>query len=132
MPFPASALCFLSGLPSKTVGQKLRFLGCVTAYDTSAGVLTLQHPYQPQPTARRIHVYARVNVDLVLERLTAEQTTVGAWVNVVGYMTSIVDASEVHVQAVLLWSAGPLDLQGYERNLESLLSTCSTGSSTGT
>ncbi|CAK7209585.1 hypothetical protein SBRCBS47491_000493 [Sporothrix bragantina] len=125
---PASELCFLSDLPTKLAGQKVRFLGCVTAYDMAVGVLTLQHQYQSQPTAHRIDVRAHVNIDLVLERLTAEQTSVGAWVNVMGYISDIKDGGDVHVQALLLWSAGPLNLQEYERQLVSMLgSNTSTG-----
>ncbi|CAK7234777.1 hypothetical protein SCUCBS95973_009049 [Sporothrix curviconia] len=118
---PASELCFLSDLPMKAAGTKVRFLGCVTAYDMAVGVLTMQHQCQRQPTAHRIEVHARVNIDLVLERLTAEQMTVGAWVNVMGYMTNVDDSSDVHVQALLLWSAGPLDLQAYEQQVGSML-----------
>lgn len=62
----------------------------------------------------------------MLERLTAEQMSVGAWVNVMGYVTGgtvgATAAPDVHVQALLLWSTGPLDLQAYERQLEAMLS----------
>jgi hypothetical protein len=62
-------------------------------------------------------------VQLVLEKIGAEQTRIGEWVNVIGYVTSVSaslagksarhDGPSVHVQALLLWSAGPLDVQKY-------------------
>ncbi|KAL1910285.1 hypothetical protein Sste5344_003901 [Sporothrix stenoceras] len=156
-PAPASETCFLSSLPGKSVGQKVRFLGCVTDYDPIAGVLTLQHQYQPAAASTSTSasttpsgaiapslagsVHARVNVDLVLERLTAEQMTVGAWVNVMGYVTEAPEAAaaaiagvannrrrravpptSANIQAILLWSTGPLDVQAYERQLSEMLS----------
>ncbi|KIH87913.1 hypothetical protein SPBR_05368 [Sporothrix brasiliensis 5110] len=145
----ASEICFLSSLPAKITGQKVRFLGCVTDYDPITGVLTLQHPYQPPTpsTGSGTHVpahavRARVNVDLVLKGLTAEQTTVGAWVNVMGYVTGhtapTTTASDrgrgpacVDVQALILWSTGPLDVQAYERQLDAML-TMRTGTVAGT
>lgn len=94
-------------------------------------MLTLQHQYQPSTTdaSSASSVRARVNVDLVLERLTAEQMTVGAWVNVMGYVTGVHtkargsrSSTSVDVQALLLWSTGPLDVQAYERQLGGMLS----------
>ncbi|CAK7565312.1 MAG: hypothetical protein SEPTF4163_003226 [Sporothrix epigloea] len=117
---PASRLCFLSDLKTRK-SQKVRFLGCVTEYDMAAGILTMQHQFHGKPTAHRIDVRARVRIDLVLERLTAEHISVGAWVNVMGYVTDVLDTGDVHVQAVLLWSTGPLDLQEYERQLSSMI-----------
>lgn len=71
---------------------------------------------------------ALVDVQLVLERLGAEQTRVGEWVNVIGYITlgsgaaagrgSVVKGSTVHIQALLLWSAGPLDIQQYQISVQ--------------
>jgi hypothetical protein len=72
-----------------------------------------------------------VDVQLVLERLGAEQTRIGEWVNVIGYITRISkdsagaavsrpEVSMVHVQALLLWSAGPLDIQQYQLSVQAL------------
>lgn len=68
--------------------------------------------------------------------------TVGAWVNVMGYVTEAKEAAEaaaagngrsapsrrrgppttaVNIQAILLWSTGPLDVQAYERQLSEML-----------
>jgi len=68
-------------------------------------------------------------VDLVLERLGPQETRVGEWVNVVGYITSIHPPDDrkrpsdrggpmVHVQALIIWSAGSLDVQRYEASVD--------------
>ena len=69
-------------------------------------------------------------MDLVLARLGSEQTRVGEWVNVLGYITSVPSVGTkpldgprrptVGVQALLLWSAGPVDVQRYEASVQSL------------
>lgn len=107
----------------------------VTSYATASGQLTLQHQF-PKPA----EVLALVDVRLLLEKLTAEQTTVGEWVNVIGYINSPPSApvkksikcknsvSLVHVQALMLWSAGSLDIGRYEMCLANM----PTGSEPGT
>lgn len=69
---------------------------------------------------------ALVDVRLLLEKLTAEQTSVGQWVNVIGYIAvssaqSVkqhskrkLESPTVCIQALMLWSAGPLDIGRYE------------------
>ncbi|EFX01158.1 hypothetical protein CMQ_6100 [Grosmannia clavigera kw1407] len=96
----------------------------VMSYAVAPGVLTLRHEY-PQASRDR----ALVDVRLLLETLTANQVQVGEWVNVIGYVNRIVPAQstkfptreakckDVHVQALILWSTGPLDIQDYERCL---------------
>ncbi|KAK4203243.1 CST complex subunit Ten1 [Triangularia verruculosa] len=120
-PLP-SQLCLLSSLRQKDVGDKVRFLGCVTSYSTVSGILTLQYRGSEDDQLS----FAAVDVNLVLESLGAEQTRVGEWVNVIGYVTST-DSKElgdknpaVEVQATLLWSASPLNLQKYEASVKAL------------
>jgi hypothetical protein len=94
----------------------------VTSYSTATATLTLDHDF-PRDT----NVSALVDMRLLLETLTTEQTRVGEWVNVVGYITSESIATKskgarrwpkkVHIQALLLWSAGSMDLQRYEKCL---------------
>jgi hypothetical protein len=77
-------------------------------------------------------VTAVADVKLLLGKLHHEQTAVGSWVNVIGYVkakskrkrstTSTRHTDEgdaetwvVHVQAVMLWQTGPLDVQLYEK-----------------
>ncbi|CAP72813.1 uncharacterized protein PODANS_2_2430 [Podospora anserina S mat+] len=120
-PLP-SQLCLLSSLSQKDIGDKVRFLGCVTSYSTESGVLTLQY----RGSEDRQLTFASVDVNLVLQSLKAEQTRVGEWVNVIGYVTST-DSKKlgdtnpvVEVQATLLWSAGPLNLEKYEASVQAL------------
>ncbi|KAH7148682.1 CST complex subunit Ten1 [Dactylonectria macrodidyma] len=121
-PLP-SRLHLLSNLPSQPVGDKVRFLGCVTSYSTALGCLSLGHVYP-----RGTDVTVLVDVNLILESLTSEKTRVGEYVNVIGYITSKQaphvpdtphpEAAQVLVQALMLWSTGPMDIQTYEKTFE--------------
>ena len=127
-PLPTS-LVFLSALPSLPTGHKVRFLGCVTKYRVATGILELQHVYPPLPNISPI---ALVDVNLLLESLKREDTLVGEWVNVIGYVegneantplkkTSTMvanSAPHVRVQAIMLWPARTVKLGEYERVLE--------------
>ena len=131
-PLPTT-ITFLAHLPSHPQGTKVRFLGCVTKYDLSTGVLELQHAYPP---AYDISVIAVVDVNLLLENLKREDLVVGAWVNVVGYVEEVINKREnakhmngnmgqggisrvdlLKVQAIMLWSAGGINIGEYERAL---------------
>ncbi|TDZ26370.1 hypothetical protein C8034_v001716 [Colletotrichum sidae] len=120
-PLP-SQLCLLSDLPSKSPADKVRFLGCVASYSTSSAVLKLEHRFPQQSS-----VSAWVDVKLLLGTLKSEQIRVGEWVNVVGYVTSPTgtrakgttrEPHNVGIQALMLWSAGPLDIQRYETSFQ--------------
>ncbi|KAH7262135.1 CST complex subunit Ten1 [Fusarium tricinctum] len=118
-----SQLYLLSNLPALPIGKKVRFLGCVISYSTSSACLSLAHLY-PKDT----NVTTSVDVSLLLESLTAEQTRVGEFVNVIGYITEqkitrdtkppCQESQQVCVQAIVLWSTGPMDLQKYEKLLD--------------
>ncbi|KAJ4423599.1 hypothetical protein N0V82_001766 [Gnomoniopsis sp. IMI 355080] len=107
-PLP-SQLTLLSSLPS------------VTSYSMVSAQLTLQHNFP-----KTSEVTAVVDVRLLLEKLDAEKTAIGQWVNVIGYISASPpkpaskirkagkDAVAVHIQALMLWSAGPLDIRQYE------------------
>ena len=131
-PLPTT-ITFLAQLPTHPQGTKVRFLGCVTKYDLSTGVLELQHTY---PTTFDTMVVALVDVNLLLENLKREDIVVGAWVNIVGYIEEIMNKKEkvrvldgnmgqgriprvdlVKVQAIMLWSAGSVKIGEYERAL---------------
>ena len=144
-PLP-TRLVFLSDLPTQAHGNKVRFLGCVTRYTLSTGVLELQHAYRPPP---KIPTIALVDVNVVLEGLKREDTQVGAWINVVGYVEEAVREGKrgqgqgqekmgpatrngekvregpkvvrVRVQAIMLWNAGGVKIAEYERTLENRL-----------
>ncbi|KAI1351009.1 CST complex subunit Ten1 [Xylaria sp. FL0043] len=118
-PLP-SKRCLLSALCKKQVGEKVRFLGCVTAYSTHSARLTLRH-HCPKEND---DVEALVDVNLLLETLKSEQTDCGQWVHVIGYIT-FVDAGSsrnkpvprIGVQALILWIAQDLDLRAYENSM---------------
>ena len=131
-PLPTT-ITFLTHLPTHPQGTKVRFLGCVTKYDLSTGVLELQHAY---PTTFDTTVVALVDVNLLLENLKREDIVVGAWLNIVGYIEEIMNKREkvrvfdgnmgqgriprvnlVKVQAIMLWSAGSVKIGEYERAL---------------
>ena len=112
----------------------------VEKYDIASGVLTLGHHY-PSSSATTL---AQVDIDLVMETSSRLDLEIGAWINVIGYLTetssdmnltSKVAGTEmrtqarrrgkrsaaprtVSVQAVMLWSAGAIKLDEYERSLE--------------
>ncbi|KAK0613397.1 CST complex subunit Ten1 [Immersiella caudata] len=124
---PPSMLCLLSELPLREIREKVRFLGCVTSYSTSSATLRLEHHYPTDGPS----VCALVSVDLVLERLGSQQTRIGEWVNVIGYISSIHSSTDhrkpqengdpmVQVQALIVWSAGTLDVQQYETSVDNL------------
>ena len=109
-------------------------------------MLELQHAYSIPPNAPTV---ALVDVNLILECLKGEDTHVGAWVNVVGYVGDVLKeekrgvrrgqeklglskleqdrvrngprAVRVRVQAIMLWNAGGVKLGEYEKTLEERL-----------
>jgi hypothetical protein len=94
----------------------------VTKYATKTAVLTLQHDHPPGNRLR-----AFVNIRLVLETIKAQETQVGEWVHVMGYVDTSrpkpnglgeENLNGVHVQAIVLWSAGPMKLDRYEEVMD--------------
>lgn len=94
----------------------------VQSYSTATATLALRHTF-PKTTL----VQASVDVNLLLRGLGVDQTDVGQWVHVIGYITSIQPASarrstsasvRVAVQAIILWQAVELDLASYEASFE--------------
>ncbi|KAI0431678.1 CST complex subunit Ten1 [Xylaria sp. FL1042] len=118
-PLP-SQRCLLSALCKKQVGDKVRFLGCVTGYSTHSAQVTLKH-HCPKEND---DVEALVDVNLLLETLKSEQTDAGQWVHVIGYITFVNPSSSrsksvprIGVQALVLWIARDLDLRAYENSM---------------
>lgn len=96
----------------------------VTNYSTKAAVLTLKHNHPPGNSVK-----ALVDVNLLLNTLQSHETRVGEWVNVMGYIEQAknqnslsIEDGEVRVQALVLWSSGPFNLQSYEKSLDSRVS----------
>ncbi|KAI2788649.1 hypothetical protein POX_e06670 [Penicillium oxalicum] len=138
-----SIRAFLCDLPSLKTDTKVRFLGCVRQYLISTGHLILEHNYSWQKEGPRS---VSVDVNAVLQDLSSEELRVGAWVNVIGYVrgstspalsfsSSQLSSSQrdeeeeaasasarvaprpVHVDAVMVFSAGAIALGEYERIL---------------
>ena len=95
----------------------------ITGYSTKSAILTLEHNFPPGNAIK-----ALVDVELLLSTLKSNETQLGEWVNVIGYVRSqqqyrlrnFSDIVILHisVQAIVLWSSGPLKLDEYERSLE--------------
>jgi len=101
------------------IDRKLLIFGySVTEYSTKTAVLTLEHNHPPGNKLR-----ALVDVRLLLNTLKSTDTQIGEWVNVIGYIvlgsTDISVKPTIPVQAIVLWSSGPLKLDSYERSLNS-------------
>lgn len=121
----SSNLILLSNLHQTLPGEKIRFLGCITNYSTKTAILTLEHNHP-----RSSSLKALVDVKLLLGTLKSDETQIGQWVNVIGYVVSpvrtkmkeAISESNVTVQAIVLWPSGPLKLDSYERCLDQQLS----------
>ncbi|KAI3000345.1 hypothetical protein CBS147345_8878 [Aspergillus niger] len=130
-PLP-STRAFLSDLPSHPVSSKVRFLGCVRTYNIQTGHLILEHNYPRQKPPLEPPSVA-VDINAVLETVTSEELSVGAWVNVLGYVRrnrrsddddsalSQSNPNPVYVEAVMLFPAGAVALGEYERILQEAL-----------
>jgi hypothetical protein len=66
-----------------------------------------------------------VDVGLLLNSLASNETQIGEWVNVMGYIASSssqqkqsTSQRDVGIQAIVLWSSKAFDLAGYERSLD--------------
>lgn len=93
----------------------------------------LKHDYPASPTP----AIARVQLDHVLESLTATSTQVGTWLNVIGTVGKVKRRSrhrngylstvETAVGAVILWEAKTINLNEYEKTVEDRKDCNSTG-----
>ncbi|KAL4975065.1 CST complex subunit Ten1 [Aspergillus desertorum] len=129
-PLP-SARAFLADIPSLPADTKVRFLGCVKTYNVSTGRLVLEHNYPRTKKPKQLKQEppsVSVDINAVLDTVTWEELCVGAWINVIGYVrrepgqNSMREPSDsVHVDAVVVFPAGTVDLGEYERILCDLL-----------
>ncbi|KAJ5130768.1 uncharacterized protein N7515_006807 [Penicillium bovifimosum] len=134
-----STRAFLSDLSSLQEDSKIRFLGCVTHYKISTGHLILEHNY---PRSKTTPSSVSVDINGILEDVTAEALHVGTWLNVLGYVRDLEpapppssfsstpdDASQpsqrpstvpprpVYIEAILVFPAGAIEIGEYERIL---------------
>ena len=115
-------LTYLTSLSSQNPGAKVRFLGCIRAYDTQVGVLELMHSYPPSSPSSNMR--ALVDIGVIVETMKREDLEVGAWVNVVGYVQgherkAREDVLTINVQAIMVWGAGSVRLGQYEKAVAS-------------
>ncbi len=94
-------------------------------YDPSSGSVGLKHNYPSSSTP----VVAEVHLDHVLENITPTTTQIGTWLNVIGFMSRDKDTGHkglhassplkvVTIDAVVVWDAGSIKLDAYEKALE--------------
>lgn len=126
---------FIHQLPQQDSNAKVRFLGCVIDYNGSSGKLMIEHNY-PRGTSS-LSTKVMVDINILLETTKTESLQPGSWINVIGYVQDILPPKNRRsssrysrlvedlpkVQAVLLWSAGTVRVEEYERTLEAHLST---------
>jgi hypothetical protein len=103
----------------------------IQSYSAKTSTPYLAHQYPSD--AKRFVVH--LDADHTLETVQAKDWEIGSWVNVIGYISPIPQDClgnqcgkefhrhgklhyVVHVQAIMLWPAGPLQLDKYEKALE--------------
>jgi hypothetical protein len=117
---PASTLLPLQDLQFQPVGAKVRFLGCIRAYDHVNANLTLTFPPKTIPSAE-------VNISVPLPTLHMGTLRDGQWFNVIGYVAETKGEhghkeGVTRVDAIALWSAGNVTPSRYSEALEDRLS----------
>ncbi|GAB7358667.1 hypothetical protein MBLNU230_g3896t1 [Neophaeotheca triangularis] len=124
MPQP-SHLVLLEQLPTQPPGTKVRFLGCVHAYDPVTATLDLKSRF---PATSPDNPSASVDVSAIVDGLDHELLQTGAWVNVMGDLDGVAKTSgssskskrkaagpppPPKILASMIWSAGVVDAERY-------------------
>ncbi|KAF8429628.1 CST complex subunit Ten1 [Tirmania nivea] len=128
-PNPAS-LTLLEGLGRFPARSKVRFLGCIISYHSPSATLTVSHkslyPSSHQPKTQE----AKVDISNLIRTLSTDVLQNGEWINIIGYIIKAGIGAEnnaqggvevAYIDAVQIWSAGAIDLGGYERSLREKL-----------
>ena len=86
----------------------------VRSYHVTTGHLNLEHNY-PRQAGKDTSI--AVDINPLLETITAEELRVGAWLNVLGYVRRYRQAEDqkYYVEAVMVFPAGAVALGEYER-----------------
>lgn len=80
-------------------------------HEPTASVFVFHHfPSQGPHTAQ-------VDISQLLDTIDRQNLQIGAWLNIIGYITPSASKSRSKVQAITLWSAGAINLQQYETAL---------------
>lgn len=91
----------------------------VNQYHESTALLSLFHNF-PSPQDRHI---AQVDISQLLDTIDHQNLQVGAWLNIIGYVGPSPSRNRTKIQAIMLWSAGAVNLQQYETALVSRQTT---------
>lgn len=82
-------------------------------------MLSLFHDFPPSQTRHTV----QIDISQLLDTIQHQDLQLGAWLNVIGYITSSTSRSRSKIQAILVWSAGAINLQQYETALVSRQTT---------
>lgn len=131
MLYPVDYLEILASLPAQEDSSKETDFLSVRTYNIQTGHLILEHNYPRQKPPQQPPSVA-VDINAVLETVTSQELSVGAWVNVLGYVRrkrrsdgdpalSESNPNPVYVEAVMVFPAGAVALGEYERILQEAL-----------
>ncbi|THV91277.1 hypothetical protein D6C98_09958 [Aureobasidium pullulans] len=87
--------------------------------DKSTALLSLFHNF---PSLQDRHI-AQVDISQLLDTIDHQNLQVGAWLNIIGYVGPSPSRYRTKIQAIMLWSAGAVNLQQYETALVSRQTT---------
>lgn len=137
-PVPSKHI-FIHQISDQELNAKVRFLSCVVDYDHKTGRLVVEHDYT-RGTSKKSLTKAIVDINMVLEGMNLDLLQPGSWINVIGYVRSrsmptarrsstsrrkaMVELPEI--QAVLVWSAGAVQVDKYEKTMEEHLASMDT------
>lgn len=130
---------FIHQVSDQEYNTKVRFLSYVIDYDHKTGLLIVEHDY-PRSKSSKTTTKATVDINLILENTNLELLQPGSWINVIGYVRSkptpnsrrlstgrkkaVAELPEI--QAVLVWNAGAIQVDKYEKTMEEHLASMAT------
>jgi len=106
--------------------------GCfsIISYHSPSATLTVSHKSLYPSTCQTKTREAKVDISNLVRTLSSDVLQNGEWINIIGYTVkagiggkgNAQDGVEVaYIDAVQIWSAGAIDLGGYERSLREKL-----------
>ncbi|THW68552.1 hypothetical protein D6D19_08869 [Aureobasidium pullulans] len=116
--WPAHHHCQVTCVPSASSQHTVQVTN-VNQYHESTALLSLFHNF-PSPQDRHI---AQVDISQLLDTIDHQNLQVGAWLNIIGYVGPPPSRNRTKIQAIMLWSAGAVNLQQYETALVSRQTT---------